>query len=727
MSYRVGIPRGLSFYYLFPFIHGFLTALDAEVVVSPPTDAATMAAMSACPTDEPCVSVKLYFAHAKRLLESGVDYIFIPILSSVDKDSYCCPKLIGASAMIRSGLGLAPEQMLTPEWNERENPGVWRENLIKVAARLGAGPQRAAAAIQAGLEKQAAFESMARQGLPLPQVYHRLLGTEKPRRQQFDPAARYDEKEVIVVLGHPYLLYDTVGHHIVERLAEYARVITPEMVPPENYLPELATIYEGNRLWTYEARILGAGFNLLRKGRVTKMVLVEAFECGPASVIESYLETEAEKFGIPFLLLTLDEHTGEAGLITRLEAFIDTSGGRPANPAVKGQDFFLPAPREEVPKVGAPGMGLLDIALEAVLQECRVEMIPTPPVTKHTVELGKELAPEFICYPLVTTLGQIREVLAKGANTVVMVGGKGRCRLGWYAQLQDLLLRRLRHDFRLVIIDSPLPWRQRWPAFRQALRAMTDNAPLWRIIKGIYLGYHKMAALDQGEAMVRRKRAYEKSRGAADKAWRRFVGRVKTAAAVRAIKQALNEFREELAAIPEVPVRPLRIKIIGEIYTVLESFVNQEIEQFLASRQDLRVEVVREITATQWFNLNVLHRRDEVERHRAVLTAAAPYLEVSVGGHGQESVGEAVLAAREGYDGVIQLLPFTCMPEIVAQNILVPLCEKLDLPFLSLIVNEQNGTAGWETRLEAFLDVLAERRDKLSRIGGEKGGMFFGY
>lgn len=227
--------------------------------------------------------------------------------------------------------------------------------------------------------------------------------------------------------------------------------------------------------------------------------------------------------------------------------------------------------------------------------------------------------------------------------------------------------------------------------------------------------------------MVRRKRAYESRRGAADKAWRRFVGRVKTAAGVRSVKRVFNEFREELAAIPEVPASPLRVKIIGEIYTVLEGFVNQEIEQFLASREDLRVEVVREITATQWFNLNVLHRRYEVERHRAIVTAAAPYLDVSVGGHGQESVGEAVLAAREGYDGVIQLLPFTCMPEIVAQNILVPLSEKLDLPFLSLIINEQNGTAGWETRLEAFLEVLAERREKLVAPGGEKHGVLFGY
>lgn len=726
MSYRVGIPRGLAYYYLFPFMQAFLQALGAEVVVSPPTDALTLAAMSSCPTDEPCVSVKLFYAHAKRLLDSGVDYLFVPALSSVERDNYCCPKLIGAAAMLRNGLGLAAEQVLAPEWNEREKPGLWQDNLREVAARLGVGAAGADQAIQAGFAAQAAAEELAHQGLTIPEVYHRLCGREKPRRQRFDPAAEYDGREVIAVLGHPYLLYDRVGHRVVERLAEYARVITPEMIPAADYRSEVAAIYEGNRLWAYEARILGAGLNLLHRGAITKMVLVEAFECGPASVIETFLATEAEGYDIPFLLLTVDEHTGEAGLVTRLEAFVDTSGDRQRGRSqVKGST--TPPPRRQELRVGAPGMGLLDVALATVLQECGVEMVPTPPVTKHTVELGKEVAPEFICYPLVTTLGQIREVLEQGANTIVMVGGKGRCRLGWYAQVQELLLKRLGLDFRLVIIDSPLPLRERWPAFRRALAEITGNAPLWRIMRGIYRGYQKMMALDRAEALVRRKRAYESRRGAADRLWQDFVVQIKRAAGAGQVKGLYQGFTAALRAIPEEESQPLRVKIVGEIYTLLEEFVNQEIERFLASRPEPRVEVVRETSASQWFNLNVLHRRREVDRYRAVLAAAAPYLNVCVGGHGQESVGETVLAAREGYDGVIQLLPFTCMPEIVAQNILVPLSEKLDIPFLSLIVNEQSGTAGWETRLEAFLEVLAERREKTAISGGEGYGLLPGY
>ncbi|MGQ9824037.1 MAG: acyl-CoA dehydratase activase-related protein, partial [Desulfotomaculales bacterium] len=107
---------------------------------------------------------------------------------------------------------------------------------------------------------------------------------------------------------------------------------------------------------------------------------------------------------------------------------------------------------------------------------------------------------------------------------------------------------------------------------------------------------------------------------------------------------------------------------------------------------------------------------------------AEPLLPVSVGGHGRESVGEFVLARQEGVDGVIHLFPFTCMPEIIAQGILVPLAERLEMPFLSLAVNEQTGTAGLQTRLEAFLDVLqARREEKIHVFGGDACGLLSGY
>ncbi|MEW5899167.1 MAG: hypothetical protein AB1652_08360, partial [Bacillota bacterium] len=368
-------------------------------------------------------------------------------------------------------------------------------------------------------------------------------------------------------------------------------------------------------------------------------------------------------------------------------------------------------------------------ALATVLESCGVEMVPTPPVTRKTVELGKELAPEFICYPMIATLGQIVELLEAGADLIVMVGGKGRCRLGWYAQLQELLLKRRGYDFRLAIIDSPVPLSRNWRNFKQAVKLITNNSSWQKIIRSFYLGYLKMRALDEAEKLVRRKRAYESKPGSAQRVQQKFLRRVLSAGNAKDLTQASLEFSAELAALPEERITPLRVRIVGEFYAVIENFANQNIEEFLASRPGLRVQVERDMTASGWFDLHVLRKKLSVRRFQETIRTAAPYLPLSVGGHGQESIGEVILAKEEGVDGIIHLFPFTCMPEIVSQSILIPLCERLDLPLLSLVVSEQTGTAGLQTRLEAFLEVLLERTGKKihSSVGGDENGKSRGF
>ncbi|NLA46939.1 MAG: hypothetical protein GX866_05270, partial [Firmicutes bacterium] len=156
--------------------------------------------------------------------------------------------------------------------------------------------------------------------------------------------------------------------------------------------------------------------------------------------------------------------------------------------------------------------------------------------------------------------------------------------------------------------------------------------------------------------------------------------------------------------------RPLKVRLIGEIYAVFEEYVNRELARTLGSLPDIRIEVQREITVMNWLRYNILKSPALVMRHRRISAAAKPYLAESVGGHGLESVGLAALAPHEGIDGVIHLWPFTCMPEIVAQSILTRVAQELGLPLLTLIVNEQTGQAGMKTRIESFAHILDERR-----------------
>jgi predicted nucleotide-binding protein (sugar kinase/HSP70/actin superfamily) len=108
-----------------------------------------------------------------------------------------------------------------------------------------------------------------------------------------------------------------------------------------------------------------------------------------------------------------------------------------------------------------------------------------------------------------------------------------------------------------------------------------------------------------------------------------------------------------------------------------------------------------------------------MEGERSIKKAARPYLPELVGGHGQNSIGETVLYAKKGFDGVVQLAPFTCIPEIVAKSIIPEVSKGLNIPVLTLMLDEQTGKAGTATRLEAFVDLLRMRRSKLAMTRGE--------
>jgi predicted nucleotide-binding protein (sugar kinase/HSP70/actin superfamily) len=761
MAVKVGIPRALGYYYLYPFYKTFLEGLGAEIVVSPPTTKATLDRMESCPTDEPCIAVKLYFAHTEKLLDLGADFIFSPVLVSLEPGNFCCPKFLGISDMVRCGLGLDDDRVLCPRFDRQLRPGEADKPFHEAAAKIGISDAGLIDhAIRAAERAQRDFDRMVcDRGLTIPDAFHTLDAghgstdhSSLITHQESLSSKSKSCASTIGIIGHPYVLYDMLCHDMVSRLREFGDVITAEMVDREHARAALNSISDGHKMWSFDAHLLGTALHLLRNHLVDKLILVGSFECGPESIIESYVESEAEHQGVPFLLLTIDEQTGEAGLLTRLEAFMDTSsvigdqssvisGGKGGEmvqrsrfqvqgcrfptpnlePETLNQAVHQPSTINHQPfsnsmLVGIPSMGHLDIAVRAVLEDCGTKCVRTPSTTKRTVELGRELAPEFVCFPLTATLGQMREMLDNGANTIFMVSGKGRCRLGWYAQVQEQLLLRAGYDFEMISADSPFPWGEKWPHFRDSIKRIAGGKPWPRIIGAIYFGYRKLSVLDHAEQVCRRIRALERQKGTADKLFDRFVRRIERASDFRSIRRGLKEFEEAARCIEVEDTNPLRVRVVGEIWVVLEHAANQHIEKMLASREGIRVHVERELSASAWFGRNVLRDPRLIARETQAVRAAYPYLAEEVGGHGQESVGETVLAREEGCDGVVHVFPFTCMPEIVAQNILVKVSEDLDMPLLTVIVSEQSGEAGLQTRVEAFLDILEERR----RFGHER-------
>lgn len=719
---RVGIPRVPSFYYYYPFYQAFFAELGAEVIVSGATSRRTIEQLHLCPTDEPCVAVKLAFPHTAELLNGQCDYICVPSLVSSPRGSFYCPKHIGLPFMIQNGLeGLEEGALLAPRIDWRDSPGDGLRDFAALASRFGASPRRAREAVRSAWHWQQCFQYLcASEGLTLPEALEKCCGIARPKRKRpYNPRACRNPDLRVGVASHSYLVYDYVGHNLVERLREHAAVLVPEMIHGEDLEKELSALGFSRELWCFEQYILGAALCWLRHGLVDCLILMGSFECGPEAILEVYLKKAAAERGVPFLLLTVDEQTGEAGLVTRLEAFLDTASAfharRPAgrvNESPVNAAAGLPAARRNRPKmIGFPTMGKLGAALADIFSAGGIPCVAPPPLTKHTVELGAELAPEFICHPMTVTIGQMRQCLEEGADTLVMVAGKGRCRLGWYAEMQEILLHEAGYRFEMVPLHSPLPLRDRWRPFVETLARLTGGTPVRKMAAALLLAYYKVLTLEKGEEKLLLLRGREKVRGAGEKIFRALEEELHRSTGLGEVRRAWIEFLRRAGSLPLDPgARPLRVRLIGEIYAVLEGFVNNQLARYLGTMDGIRIEIERSISATGWLHHNVLHHPASLWRHYRVSRAAAPYLPEPVGGHGQESIGLTALAPREEVDGIVHLWPFTCMPEIIAQNILTRVAREKDIPVLTVIVNEQSGEAGLHTRLESFAHILQERR-----------------
>ncbi len=358
-------------------------------------------------------------------------------------------------------------------------------------------------------------------------------------------------------------------------------------------------------------------------------------------------------------------------------------------------------------RVTYPHMGHMWICIKGMLEYLGVDVVIPPPSSKKTMQLGVKHSPEFACMPLKLNLGNFMEASQMGADTVVMAGGCGPCRFGYYAQVEHAILNDLGYQYQLVVLEPP---QKHITELIGKIRYITQNRSWFKVIKGIRLGYLKASAVDKVEQRAYYSRPRELRPGATEQAVKKALAKIVAARTPEEMPAALDAALEIMNGVAVDQHRPVvRIGLVGEIFTLLEPFANMEIERKLGN---MGVEVDRSIHLSEWINDHLFMGLIKNERSsKPAQEKGLAYLGHTVGGHGLETVGSTILYAEQGFDGVIQLLPFTCMPEIVAQSILPQVSSDLGIPVMTLIVDEQSGDAGMITRLEAFVDLLTMRGD----------------
>jgi predicted nucleotide-binding protein (sugar kinase/HSP70/actin superfamily) len=316
---RVGIPRSLLYYKYLPFWKTFLAEIGLEVETSPMTNKQILSAGVKVAENELCVPVKAFYGHC-MWLSDRVEALFVPRVVSVEEREYTCPKFLGLPDMVAAvadRLGLPP--LLTPKLNQREKPSEFKWQLINFARdEFGVSRTDAVMALEeARVAQKRYLDALVSGRTPLDLLPSSRLNR---RRWKLPP----EKRKRIGLLGHPYNIYDGyITQNLIARLEEMgAELVVPEMID-HHTLMEAATDVPKQLYWTYEKEIMGAINLWTEEKQVDGVIYVLAFACGPDSLIQVLIEHRAREYGVPLMSLTIDEHSGEAGLVTRIEAFTD--------------------------------------------------------------------------------------------------------------------------------------------------------------------------------------------------------------------------------------------------------------------------------------------------------------------------------------------------------------------------------------------------------------------
>jgi len=320
LNKKIGIPRGLLYYKFKPFWENFFTELGAELIVSDPTNKRILDdGVKAC-VDEACLPIKLFCGHVLNIADR-VDYILVPRFTSISRGEYICPEFGGLPDMIRHTIkGLPP--LIDTEVNMRKSEKGGIKAAIGAAAIIGVGRRAACAAYRHALTSFR--RELGERGDVSSGTNARSDQIKKRESGETSPAGETSPLKVAVI-GHPYNIYDKyISMDLLGKLKRYgAEVITIENVSTGDINRQACRLAKP-MFWYYGRNAYGAAVHLAGEGRVDGIIFVTSFGCGIDSFVNDLTERRIRReYDIPLITMTIDEHSGEAGFNTRLEAFMD--------------------------------------------------------------------------------------------------------------------------------------------------------------------------------------------------------------------------------------------------------------------------------------------------------------------------------------------------------------------------------------------------------------------
>ena len=713
----VGIPRALVIYDYAPLFLGFLNKLGTRVLVSGQTSGDTIERALEISYPESCFPLKLLHGHIDALQK--VDYILYPsairmgIKEGEENQKYACP-LIQASPYIVRQVLHREAKMLIPTLDFSRGDKEVIENLADAAVKMGYTRIQGREAATTGLDAQRQFET------------DKMAQGEKLIKELHESG-----KIGVVLLTRSYVSQDSGANlGVAQKLAQLG------VVPiPLDFLP-LNTIdikqYSDRPYWSYEGKFISAAAISAADKQLYSLVLTN-FGCGPNSFILKILEDIMG--GKPLGQLEIDEHAAEAGIVTRLEAFVDTIKEH----ARSGQPAMVPAATiyrsvADSPHAGKtiliPRMAPNADAIAAALQAYNVSAVVLPEPDERNLLYANQVTSGTECLPFRVTLGDFMRYYYENGSDVrnvkgFMVGSYGPCRLGKYAGEHVKALREIGFDLPLMLSVSN-------NAYGDLHLGPAFDRLLWRGI----------VAIDYLQKMLLHSRPYEKQKGLADQLFRDNVAKISEYIRLKRdlsplLRQASSDYTASIDT--GLSPRPL-VGINGEAYLRANKFANKDLAR-VCEESGLEVALS---PVTEWIRYTSFRKLEDSIKNQKAANIVRSFISKSVMEHDENAIAacfgvslklkepstahlleksgrflsprcgsEAVLSLGSGIEwmenkefaGVISVMPHGCMPGGIISAMSETFSVAYHKPWISLTYDgfqESNNLA----RINEFAELI---------------------
>jgi len=736
---KIGIPMALINHQLLPLFSRFFIELGFEPVISGRTNKKIVRLGLESVTAQPCYPVKIAHGHIAELLDKNLDYIFVPSIVSMtaefpeNRRNQLCPYVQSLGYLVQTAFAdrMGKTRILTIPLRLGQGRRLLQKSFIALGEKLGVSPSEVKKSLQKAMSAQKEFElSLKEKGR---QILSRL------------PA----DKKLFVLVSRPYNGCDeTVNLNLPAKLAD----LGAELIPMD--MLDMAKVELGDRqlhqhtYWSYGQKILRAAEIIKRDARLFAVYLSN-FGCGPDSFLLTFFKDII--LPKPALQLELDEHSADAGLITRLEAFLESlKHYRPAEQQLK------PAPEKistgkyynRKRTLFIPYMSDCSYAVAACLRAYGHPAEVMPIADESVLLAGRRFTTGKECLPCAITAGEMLNIInthQPDRTAFFMPSGNGPCRFGMYNCMHKLILKYAGNPNIPVI--SP----NQDGSFYKEFAKSTNNTSAINFMKHIWAA---AVGIDLLGKLILKIRPFADDPDFAEHIYqqtlRQWIQAVEKRKGIKQMRYLMKSIADEFSTIRlNHNLQKPTIGIVGEIYVRNHPFANMNI---IARLEKLGAACQLSSTAEWIYYTNFIRSRDakrkkhcrdllvnrsqdyiqkKIERLLAeplekrfgrlaeepvekIIELAGGFLHPSFEGEAILSIGKTIEFFHNGIGGVVNVMPFSCMPSTIVSTLtrhISTVCN--DMPILNLSFDGQEDAA-LATRLEAFVEQVRRRQFALS-------------